>query len=498
MYCYRRYGHNENDDASFTQPLVATRIREREPMRVTFARNVVALGAITAEEADAIAAASRSRLEAALEMTKAVADPTETGARAKSRWSAYRGEPVAETAGVDTTVPEPRLAELLTRTVAFPDACRPHRVIERLREARLDMARGARPIDWSAAEALAFATLVTEGHPIRLSGQDSERGTFGHRHAVVHDQRTDATSCALATLAADQAPFRVFNSPLSETAVLGFDWGYSLERPTGLTIWEAQFGDFANVAQVIVDQFVSSAEQKWGLLSGLCLFLPHGFEGQGPEHSSARLERFLSLGARDNLQIANLTTASQLFHALRLQVKAPWRKPLIVMTPKALLRHPAASSPLSELTGGGFRPVIVDAETPLHQTERVLFCSGKIAHELAAERATRGANGVAIVRVERLHPFPAQALQAAVKATRMSTRFFWVQEEPENMGAWPYIQNRLGGLLPAGARLGVIARAASASPATGSKARHDAEQAELKRRAFEDRGVEKPGASIGG
>jgi 2-oxoglutarate dehydrogenase E1 component len=485
MYCYRRHGHNENDETAFTQPLVAACIAEREPMRLTFARNVVALGAITDAEAEDIARSSRARLDEQLEESRRVEDPTAAGSRSTGRWSGFRGGPTSGVPEVDTAVPEERLAALLRKSVDLPSGFAAHRVIERLCKGRLDMALGERPVDWSAAEALAFATLVTEGHPVRLSGQDSQRGTFGHRHAVLHDQASGATCCPLARLAPDQAPFRVFNSPLSETAVLGFDWGYSLERGEGLTIWEAQFGDFANVAQVIVDQFISSAEQKWGLLSGLCLFLPHGFDGQGPEHSSARLERFLSLAARDNMQIVNLSTAGQLFHCLRRQVKRPWRKPLVMMSPKGLLKHPSAASPLAELATGRFRGVLPDPERPLPQASRVLLCSGKIAHDLARERNRREGERACVVRIEQLHPLPQAELRALASQAPAGCPFAWVQEEPENMGAWPYLRSLMPALLPAGAALHLVARPESASPATGSKARHEMEQAALMSRAFD-------------
>ena len=475
MYCYRRHGHNENDEAAFTQPLQSARITGREPMRVSYARNVVALGAVSAEEADEIARSSRARLDEGLEEASSAPDPT--------REEAPRGAS-AEPAEPETAVPAKRLTELLEKTTVLPEDFGAHRVIERLRKARRDMAAGRRALDWSAAEALAFATLLTEGRPVRLSGQDSQRGTFGHRHAVIHDQNTGASCCPLATLEPGQARFSVFNSPLSEAAVLGFDWGYSLERPDGLTIWEAQFGDFANVAQVIIDQFLSSAAQKWDLHSGLCLFLPHGFDGQGPEHSSARLERFLALAVDENLEVVNLSTAAQVFHVLRRQVLRGPRRPLVVMSPKSLLRHPRAASPLEDLAGGRFRPVLLDEELPIGSASRVVACSGKLAHELAREREEQGIEGVSILRLERLHPFPAEAIREALAGAPAGCRFAWAQEEPENMGAWPYLSSRLPGCLPAGSEWERVTRPPSSSPATGSKARHEIEQAELHRRAL--------------
>jgi 2-oxoglutarate dehydrogenase E1 component len=329
------------------------------------------------------------------------------------------------------------------------------------------------------AEALALGSLAWQGTPVRLGGQDSCRGTFSHRHAVLHDQESGATYMPLAHLREGQGTVEIRDSLLSEAGALGFEYGYSLEAPEALVVWEAQFGDFVNAAQVIVDQFLCASETKWNRLSGLVLLLPHGMEGQGPEHSSARLARFLSLSVNDNWQVLNLTTPSQIFHALRRQVAAPWRKPLVVMSPKSLLRHPQALSPLEDLASGRFHPVLVDdGGTPAGEIERVLLCSGKIHYELSAERAARRARHVALVRLEQLFPLRPAHVLAALSRYPPSAEVWWVQEEPRNMGAWVHVRQALGAELP---RLGenCIARPPSPSPASGSATRHKLEQQAL-------------------
>jgi 2-oxoglutarate dehydrogenase E1 component len=348
------------------------------------------------------------------------------------------------------------------------------------------MARGKTPLDWSAAEALAFASLATGGVRVRLTGQDSARGTFSQRHAVLHDFENGQRYTPLQNLASDQAPVEIYNSPLSETGVLGFEYGYSIGCPDGLVLWEAQFGDFVNAGQVIVDQFLASAEDKWRRLSGLGLLLPHGFEGMGPEHSSARFERFLQLGARDNLQLCYPTTPAQYFHLLRRQVLRRWRKPLIVLTPKSLLRHPLVVSNLEECEAGKFQRVIADGKPDLRATatKGVLLCSGKIYYELLKKRADLDRKQVAIVRLEQLYPFPEDDLRSALAAYPEETRVFWVQEEPENMGAWHYLRARFGERLFAKFPLACVARPESASPATGSASNHKREQERLLKTAF--------------
>jgi 2-oxoglutarate dehydrogenase E1 component len=347
------------------------------------------------------------------------------------------------------------------------------------------MAEGRQPLDWSAAEALALASLAAQGLRIRLSGQDSQRGTFSHRHAVIHDVVTDETYCALEHLASDQAPVEIYNSPLSEAGVLGFEYGYSLDCPDGLVMWEAQFGDFVNAAQVVIDQFIVSAEDKWNRLSGIAMLLPHGFEGQGPEHSSARLERILSLAAKDNIQVVSPTTPAQIFHCLRRQVLRVWRKPLFVMTPKSLLRNPGCISDMEQLVKGSFQRVIPDpSDTPPREIRRILLCSGKIAYELEKRRQELGRRDVAIVRVEQLYPLPRRALEAALGEYTVGTPAVWVQEEPENMGAWRFFRIHFGDKLLDRFPFSGVCRQSAASPATGSKKSHDLEQNELLTAAF--------------
>jgi 2-oxoglutarate dehydrogenase E1 component len=377
------------------------------------------------------------------------------------------------------------LEHLLDRLVALPEGFQPHAKIQKFLEGRQQMARGGQPLDWSAAEALALASLATQGMRVRLSGQDSQRGTFSHRHAVIHDVVTDDTYCTLEHLSSDQAPVEIYNSPLSEMGVLGFEYGYSLDCPDGLVMWEAQFGDFVNVAQVVIDQFIVSAEDKWNRLSGIVMLLPHGFEGQGPEHSSARLERFLSLAAKDNIQVVQPTTPAQMFHCLRRQVLRVWRKPLIVMTPKSLLRNPACVSNMDELVKGTFQRVIPDASAvPARDVRRILLCSGKVAYELEKRRQELGRRDVAIVRVEQLYPLPKRSLEAALADYAPGTPAVWVQEEPENMGAWRFFRIHFGEKLLDRFPFSGVCRQSAASPATGSKKSHDLEQNELLSAAF--------------
>ncbi|HAA58302.1 MAG TPA: hypothetical protein DCE42_26300 [Myxococcales bacterium] len=379
------------------------------------------------------------------------------------------------------------MSALLKKTITLPEEFTPHRKIKRFLKRDLARAKGEQSLDWGSAEKLAFATLLEEGVDIRVSGQDAERGTFSHRHSVLSDVTNGQKYTPLCHLSEEQGAFQIYNSPLSEIGVLGFEYGYSLDAPDQLLIWEAQFGDFCNVAQVFFDQFISSSEDKWNRLSGLCVFLPHGFEGQGPEHSSARLERFLSLAAEDNMQIVNLTTPAQLFHCIRRQVLRPWRKPLVLMSPKSLLRLPEAISSLDELAEGAFQRLIPDVkELDTTQVRRILLCSGKIYYELEAERAKRKVTDVAIIRIEQYYPFPQAQLEAQLMRYPKDTPVFWVQEEPRNMGAWPFMRLRFAHHIKANGehRLKHITRPESASPATGSKAAHVLEQNEILRRAF--------------
>ena len=481
MYCYRRRGHNEGDEPSFTQPMLYKAIDDRMSVHEAYLEQLLMLGGVTYDEAEKIVAMRREQLEQ--ELSAARRDDLERPTDVLGGiWAGYVGGP--EPLPVATGVPRERLSALLESLSRVPADFHPHAKLKRFLEARLEMAGGSRPLDWSAAEALALASLATEGMRIRMTGQDTARGTFSQRHAVLHDYENGATYMPLAHLAPDQAPVEIYNSPLSETGVLGFEYGYSLDCPDGLVVWEAQFGDFCNAAQVIIDQFITNAEEKWRRLSGVVLLLPHSFEGMGPEHSHARLERFLAAGADDNIQVVNLTTPAQYFHCLRRQMVRRWRKPLVMMTPKSLLRHPQCISSLKECTQGAFQRVIPDALPPGQPLDRILLCSGKIYYDLLAERERLGRNGVPIVRVEQLYPLPLDDLQNALAPYADGTPAFWVQEEPENMGAWHFLRVRFGERLFGRLPFAGISRRPSASPATGSHSSHKLEQQMLLAKTF--------------
>ncbi len=479
MYCYRRLGHNESDEPAFTQPKLYRLIEQRKPVREGYLDHLLKLGGVTREEADQIVERCRQRLEHDLSEARKNGPPQPPARR--GIWAGYHGGPASKAGDPITGVNKRRLAELLKKQTEFPKGFTPHPKIVKGMEHRLAMARGEQPLDWSAGESLAFASLATEGVRIRLSGQDAERGTFSHRHAVLHDYETGKLFVPLANLSPKQATVEIFNSPLSEAGVLGFEYGFSLDYPDALVMWEAQFGDFVNAAQVITDQFISSAEEKWRRLSGLVLLLPHGLEGQGPEHSSARLERFLTLAAQDNIQVAYPTTPAQCFHLLRRQALRQWRKPLVVMTPKSLLRHPRAVSRLEDCAQGRFQNVIPDDRK---SCQRLLLCTGKIFYELHQRREELKRTDVAIVRVEQLYPFPHAELTAALERYAADTPAVWVQEEPENMGAWRYMYMACGSRLLGQFPFTSICRPESASPASGSARAHKIEQEKLLTAAF--------------
>ena len=484
MWCFRRYGHNESDDPAYTQPLMYQAIRKRRSVREAYLENLVKLGEVTREEGDRIVVQRRARLDAALSeaTSRSYVYQKDFG---RGLWTGYLGGSDEAAPDVDTAIPAERATALMLAQTRLPETFTPHPKIERLLETRAAMARGERSLDWGGGEALAFASLLADGKRVRLSGQDSGRGTFSHRHAVLHDYQTGERYLPLNHLGGEQGFFEPLDSPLSETGVLGFEYGYSLDWPDGLVLWEAQFGDFVNSAQVIIDQFIASGEDKWTRLSGLVLLLPHGFEGQGPEHSSGRLERFLALSAEDNLQVCNLTTPAQLFHCLRRQVHRPVRKPLVIMTPKSLLRLPEAVSPLTDFTTGGFHRILGDvAGAPSEQTRRVLMCSGKVYYELARAREILGADHVAILRLEQLYPLRRGELRDHLGVFSEQVPVVWVQEEPANMGGWPYLRYAFGDSM-LGRPLSVVARQPSASPATGSMASHSMEQELLIEQAFE-------------
>lgn len=489
MFCFRRWGHNETDEPSFTQPVMYKTITQRSSVRDGYLEHLLKLGGVTQEDADKIAKVRREHLDRDLNAARS-GDTRPRGPQILRRaWSGLVGGPDAETPDVETGVQVERLKQLLDVQTHPPADFKPHAKIERLLEARRAIASGAQPLDWAAGESLAFATLLSEGTNIRMTGQDCERGTFSHRHAVLHDVENDRVYIPLRHLGGKQGNLDIHNSPLSEAGVLGFEYGYSLDYPETLVLWEAQFGDFVNVAQVIIDQFIASAEQKWRRLSGVTMLLPHGFEGEGPEHSSARVERFLQLCAYDNMQVAYPTTPAQIFHLLRRQVHRPWRKPLIVMTPKSLLRLPAAVSSFDDCATGTFRRVIGDERlsTPAagKKVRRVLLCSGKIYYELAARRTEAKRDDVAILRVEQLYPLPTRELDATLQNVANGTQVIWVQEEPENMGAGWFMRLQYGEKLFNRFPFSFVARPASASPATGSKGSHKIEQERILETAFE-------------
>ncbi len=482
MYGYRRHGHNETDEPAFTQPLLYRAIQQRKSVREGYLEHLLKLGGLTQEEADRISIERREHLERELSEASSK-DYVRVQDWLGGYWKGYRGGPEHDVPEVNTAIERSRAVDLIRRQTELPPDFHPHKQIERLLGQRRAMADGERPLDWGTAELLAFASLITEGTRVRLTGQDSGRGTFSHRHAVLHDYETGLAHVPLCHLQKDQAPIEIYNSALSEAAVLGFEYGYSLDWPDALVLWEAQFGDFANAAQVIIDQFIVSAEDKWKRLSGLVLLLPHGYEGQGPEHSSARIERFLTLASEDNIQVVQPTTPAQYFHALRRQVVRPWRKPLVVFTPKSLLRHPQCTSPLEEFASGRFHRVIPDARAP-KKPARVLLCSGKVFFDLEKRRAELGREDVAIVRVEQFYPLPDVHLRAVLDDCEDGTPVVWVQEEPENMGAWRLLRARFGPMLFGRFPFSGACRAESASPATGSASCHKLEQQQLLERAF--------------
>ncbi|HEX6791252.1 MAG TPA: 2-oxoglutarate dehydrogenase E1 component [Candidatus Krumholzibacteria bacterium] len=472
---FRRYGHSEVEDPTVTQPVLYDRIAKHPLAWEVYAKRV-GLDARTVDEMKHAA-------------TEGLSESHEKGRAYQKRpvfwklpkfWGRYQGGDYDPAYEVPTALDLEQLRAIASRITRAPEGFNVHPKILKLLQQRAEMAAGTRRVDWGMAEALAFGSLLAGNIPIRLTGQDSRRGTFNHRHAALIDVKTGANYIPLAHVAEGQAPFVAIDSPLSEAAALGFEYGYSREFPDALVLWEAQFGDFANGAQVIIDQFVSAGEDKWNLLSGLVMLLPHGSEGQGPEHSSARPERFLQLAAQDNLQVAQPSTSGNYFHLLRRQALRTWRKPLIVMTPKSILRADAASSDLSFLTNGRFLPVLEDRDA--RDVRGIILCSGKIAHELRAERAARGAMDRAIVTIEQLYPFPAEELKAAFALYPSDAKITWVQEEPANMGALAFVRHRIKETL--GRHVTSVKRFESASPATGSAKAHALEQKALLGLAF--------------
>lgn len=486
---FRRWGHNETDEPGFTQPRLYSAIENHDRLRNKYVESMLAAQEISQEEVDQIdndcLEYLRTQYDEATREADAMEAPQTMPPRDIPRKGEYFGGPEPADnlqTGVDATL----LSDLLVKLTQTAQDFHVHPKLRRSSEERRKMAAGEEQLDWAAGEALALASLAIEGHPVRLAGQDSQRGTFSHRHSVLHDVVDGRTYNIFSQLdPKNQAQVEIINTPLSEAAAMGFEYGYSLEVPHALVAWEAQFGDFVNVAQVIIDQFLASAEDKWDQLNGLVLMLPHGFEGQGPEHSSARLERFLQLAAEDNLQIVQPTTSAQIFHLLRRQVLRKWCKPLVIFTPKSLLRLRQARSPLSELAEGQFQRVI--GEPGVSEASRVLLCSGKVYYDLLAYREKEQRDDVAIVRIEQFYPLHDSYLQEVIGDCVPGTPMVWVQDEPENMGAWRYWRARFGNDMWGRYPLQVACRVESASPATGSKFIHRQEQQALLQQAFGDR-----------
>jgi len=479
LICYRKHGHNEMDDPTFTQPAMYQKIAAHTPAARTYAERLIAEGALDPPGLEAIEREGNVVLQTAHQRLRAESasdGPAPLG-------GAWKGlEWAGDDWSADTRTPRERLLRVAERLAATPEGFTPHPKIARLHADRAEMIRKDR-IDWGLGESLAYGSLLLEGRNVRLSGQDTGRGTFSHRHAVLRDHREGTRWIPLQHLADDQGRFEVIDTPLNESACLGFEYGYTTADPHTLVLWEAQFGDFVNVAQVYVDQFLASAESKWQRMSGLVLLLPHGYEGQGPEHSSARLERFLELCANGNMQVCNPTTPAQLFHVLRRQLHRRFRKPLVLMTPKSLLRHKRVVSTLDELAAGSFHAAIDDAAVADPSTvRRVLLTSGKFYYTLLEAREERGVEDAALIRVEQYYPFPRVELAAILARYPHARDIRWVQEEPANMGAWRALRHRFEALLPEGATLGLVSRKASPTPATGYYAKHvEQEQAVLDR-----------------
>ena len=487
IICFRKLGHNEQDTPSLTQPLMYKKISAHPGTRKLYADKLAAQG-LGESLGDDMAKAYRAALDAG----RHTVDPVLTNFKSKYAvdWSPFLGKKWTDSC--DTAIPMAEWKRLSDRLTNIPDTVTPHQLVKKVYADRAAMGRGDIPVDWGMGEHMAFASLVASGYPVRLSGEDCGRGTFTHRHAVIHDQNREkwdtGTYTPLQNVADNQAPFVVIDSILSEEAVLGYEYGYASNDPNTLVIWEAQFGDFANGAQVVIDQFIASGEVKWGRVNGITLMLPHGYEGQGPEHSSARLERFMQMAADTNMQIVQPTTASQIFHVLRRQMIRSLRKPLIIFTPKSLLRNKDATSPLSEFTKGGFQTVIpeqsADVVKKAEKVKRIICCSGKVYYDLVKKREERGSDDVAILRVEQLYPFPHKVFGAEVKKYPNATEIVWCQDEPQNQGAWFFVQHYINENMLDGQKLGYAGRAASASPAVGYAHLHQEQQKTLIDAAF--------------
>ncbi|NUP84442.1 MAG: 2-oxoglutarate dehydrogenase E1 component [Burkholderiaceae bacterium] len=486
IICFRKLGHNEQDTPSLTQPLMYKVIAKHPGTRRLYGEKLVTQGVLPADGPDQMA----KDLRAAFDAGRHTADPVLTNFKSKYAvdWVPFLGKKWTDSA--DTALPLVEVKRLAERITTVPANFKLHPLVEKVIADRAAMGRGEINVDWGMGEHLAYASLVASGYGVRLSGEDCGRGTFVHRHAVLHDQNREkwdiGTYVPLEHVAETQAPFVVIDSILSEEAVLGFEYGYASAEPNTLTIWEAQFGDFVNGAQVVIDQFIASGEVKWGRVNGLTLMLPHGYEGQGPEHSSARLERFMQLAADNNMQICQPTSASQIFHLLRRQMVRQFRKPLVIMTPKSLLRNKDATSPLSEFTRGEFRTVVPEQNTDVvpEKVRRIIACSGKVYYDLVKKREEKKALDVAVIRVEQLYPFPHKAFAAEIKRYAAATEVVWCQDEPQNQGAWFFVQHYIHENLNEGQKLGYAGRPPSASPAVGYAHLHQEQQKALLDQAY--------------
>jgi len=480
ILAYRKFGHNEGDEPRFTQPLLYEAIAKHPNPRDIYSKELMSQGVLTAEEIKKTEHAYESHLENQLEASRKSAKVTIQQFMEKQWEGLSYAEPKDFENPIQTGTPGVLLQRISDQMTTLPEDLVFFKKTLKLIEERKKMIRENR-VDWAMGELLAYGSLLLEGHPVRISGQDSIRGTFSHRHAGIVMEETTEVYFPLKYIDPEQAPFQIFNSPLNEYGVLGFEYGYAMACPRSLVIWEAQFGDFANVAQVIIDQYISSAEEKWGVMNGLVLYLPHGFEGQGPEHSSARLERFLSLAANCNMHIINPTTPANLFHALRNHMKKKSRIPLVVFTPKSLLRHPLCISSLEELENGEFQAVYDDMDTDLNEVRRVVLCSGKIYYDLLARKQELGVKDIALVRLDQIFPFPEKAIRHILKKYTNNMLTLWVQEEPENMGAWYYIRNAMKDveIIP-------VTRQPSGSPATGLFKLHEISQREIINKVFRE------------
>lgn len=493
LICYRKYGHNESDEPAFTQPLMYKNIKGRKTVRELYAEKLIAEGVITAQEAQSMVDTLTDKLQKALDLTRAEKPQPFVSSYQNKNWQKFKSlEEVSDMfKPVDTKVEASTLRELSKKINHPPAGFNLHPKLQRLFEARAKSVESGVGMDWGTVELLAYASLLKDGYSVRLSGQDVERGTFSHRHAMWNDVEFGNRHSPLQHLGDDYGKFIIHNSTLSEAGILGFEYGWSLASPSALVIWEAQFGDFFNGAQVIIDQFISSGESKWRRASGLVMQLPHGYEGQGPEHSSARIERFLQSCANDNMSVCNFTTPAQLFHALRRQMIRDFRRPLVIATPKSLLRHPLAVSTIEDLSAGQFQEVIDDPRNVHAKTTKVLLCSGKIYYDLLAKVQEKGLSNVALIRVEQLYPWPETKLAEILSKYPSSAQIFWVQEEPRNMGSWTYIFSMWNGALSNfseshlnGRNIRYIGRDVGAAPAVGSYKKHVIEQESIIEKAL--------------